>query len=415
MTQTEILFAQSEFALASYAKNLFFGISDSAYQTALEDGGKGMSQSQAVTFIENWRVLDQYTDPTSGLSATIFQKTAGGPRYLAIRGTEASGSDVAADGILALGIPSGLNPQFAALKTKLETEWLAEGGPLYNQNFTVSGHSLGGYLAAAVKQQYGAQVTDAYLFNAPGVGGLFGNLADALTGALGLSGAPVGNIWNVRGSEGFPFIAGLGSQLGTAVSVQIEAASGVGLNNHSIVGLTDALAIQAVYARLAPSLTQSELNALIDASGDPMALTHESALDALRTLFAGTEAIPTGIDRDRYYSHLNALQDDSGYKALAAAGAQIVVLANLTIDQVKTLAQGSDTQALRHATPLKLSTPLPLSARITPPLPPTAHSTSTTAKPASAISHLTTSPTAPTSWCANSGLAPKTGVRSIRK
>jgi Ca2+-binding RTX toxin-like protein len=359
MNNTNDLLMQSELALASYAQ-LTIG---APQINELVRNTVGMSATQAEQFSETWRVVDQFTDLSSGLSATIFQARDAqgnpvGQKYLAIRGTEASGNDLAADGILALGIPGALNPQFAALKTKLDNEWLAEGGLLDGQNFTVTGHSLGGYLAAAVKQQY-PQVTDAYLFNAPGVGGIFGNLADALTGALGLSGTPGGNIWNVRASEGFPFISGLGSQLGTRIDIQAEAAANP-LNNHSIVTLTDALAIQAVYAKLAPSLTQSDLNALIDASGDPMALTHESALDALRTLFAGTEAMPTGINRETYYIHLKALQDDPGYKALAAAGAQITVLAGRDKETIVDLAIQDNATGLATRYALKALNPFAL-------------------------------------------------------
>jgi len=183
-----------------------------------------------------------------------------------------------------LGIPSSLNPQFNALKTQIDA-WLADG--TLDASFTVAGHSLGGYLAAVVKQSY-SQVTDAYLYNAPGVYGPLGNLADLLTSTLGLSGTPSGNIWNIRGSEGFPVISGIGYQLGTSISIQAEAASGAGLSNHSIVRLTDALAIQSLYAQLVPSLTQSDLNTLVDASGATMNQTFESALDALRTILLGS-------------------------------------------------------------------------------------------------------------------------------
>lgn len=74
-----------------------------------------MAVSQAANFSERWNVHAQFNDSASGASATVFQARDAlgnpvGQKYLAIRGTEASGSDVAADGILALGIPSGLNP-----------------------------------------------------------------------------------------------------------------------------------------------------------------------------------------------------------------------------------------------------------------------------------------------------------------
>ncbi|MDY0014277.1 MAG: hypothetical protein RBS40_15490 [Rhodocyclaceae bacterium] len=114
MSLTEKYFEQSELALAAYAKNLFSGISGDNYRAALEDEGDGMSPSQADSFAENWRVLDQYNDDTTGLSATIFQKVVDGnptgPKYLAIRGTEPEANDLITDGLLGLGLPASQSP-----------------------------------------------------------------------------------------------------------------------------------------------------------------------------------------------------------------------------------------------------------------------------------------------------------------
>jgi Ca2+-binding RTX toxin-like protein len=336
MNSTVEYFNQSELALAAYAI-LVPGVDP---VPALQDNSVGMSPIQAARFASRWSVVSQYTDPTTGLSATVFQEIASGKRTLAIRGTEPTGSDLTADGLLALGLPSNLNPQFVVLKTQIDA-WLTDG--TLGSSFSVSGHSLGGYLAAAVKQQYSAQVTDAYLFNAPGVGGVLGNLTDALTSTLGLSGTPTGNIWNVRGSEGFPFIAGLGYQLGTAISIQAEAATNP-LNNHSIVGLTDALAVQALYAQLVPVLSQTALNTLVDASGATMDQTLESALDALRTIFLGPDTSKTTIgDRNAYYTNLYSLTGDSHFTALAGT-AQLTVLT--TSSGMTTMAKNNDAQGL---------------------------------------------------------------------
>lgn len=189
----------------------------------------GMSSFQAATSIDKWQVAAQYNNNNgTGLSATVFEEIGSGKKYLAIRGTELAGNDLTADGLLATAMPPNLNPQFIALKMQLDT-WLDDPNVLQGQNFTVTGHSLGGYLAAAVKQSY-SQVTEAYLYNAPGVNELLGNLVDAVSSVLGLSGISSDNIWNIRSSEGFPIIAGLDYQLGTAISIQTEASG----NNHSI-------------------------------------------------------------------------------------------------------------------------------------------------------------------------------------
>ncbi|MBI2314196.1 MAG: hypothetical protein HYU77_17055, partial [Betaproteobacteria bacterium] len=289
-----------------------------------------MALSQAIRFSLGWRVLDSFAD-SSGAAATLFEEVATGKKYLAIRGTELAADDLLAGGLLALGLPASLNPQFAALKTKIDA-WLSDPTMLQDQSFTVAGHSLGGYLAAAVKQQYGAPVTDAYLFNAPGVGGPLGNLADAFMSLFGFSGEPAANIWNVRGSEGFPVIAGLGYQLGTSIFIQTEAAPGAGLANHSIVRLTDALAIQSVFAQLAPALTQDQLNALVDASGATTVQTFESALDALRVIVSGSPVAPTPAeDRETLYTHLYALAESTALRNLAGTpGTQLTVLAGMS-------------------------------------------------------------------------------------
>lgn len=157
MTTTADYFNQSSLAFAAYAD---LSRAASPYSLALQ--AADMSETQADHFLHDWRVVDQYTDPSSGVSATIFPETAGGPKYLSIRRTEPNALDLTTDGLLALGLPASLNPQFAALKTQIDL-WRSDPTKLGDQIFSVTGHSLGGYLAAAVKEYYGAQVSDAYL------------------------------------------------------------------------------------------------------------------------------------------------------------------------------------------------------------------------------------------------------------
>jgi hypothetical protein len=308
MSNTTQYFQQAELALAAYS-NLTTGMSLVAYVTALQQGGKGMSTAQAQKFAEAWRVVEQYTDSASGLSVTVFAPTNDpNARYLAIRGTEPSANDLTTDGLLALGLPTVLNPQYVALKARID-QWRNDPAILKDKTFSVSGHSLGGYLAAAVKQQYGSAVTDAYLYNAPGVLGPIGNILSL----FGLTGVPTANIWNLRGSEGPSVISGLGSAIGTPLDVLTEPS----LNSHSIVLLTDALAVNSLYAELAPGLTQVQFNNLLDASGVTAARTLEDALDELRTLLLGPVSARTAVDdRQALYTNLKLLQEEAAYIAL---------------------------------------------------------------------------------------------------
>ena len=137
---------------------------DSTHLDSLQKQG-GMSEIQADDFIKKWRVVTQYSD-SSGASATVFEERATGKRYLAIRGTESPG-DFNADYILALGFPSYLNPQFIQLRSVVQT-WIDDG--TLGSGFTVTGHSLGGYLATALGTWFRNQVTDIYTYNGPGLG-----------------------------------------------------------------------------------------------------------------------------------------------------------------------------------------------------------------------------------------------------
>lgn len=88
-------FTQAELSLAAYA-NLSAGVPS---QDELKKAG--MSTTQAANFAATYTVVDQYTDPASGFSATVFER--GGQRYLAIRGTQPSDVlDLIADADLAL-------------------------------------------------------------------------------------------------------------------------------------------------------------------------------------------------------------------------------------------------------------------------------------------------------------------------
>lgn len=91
---------QAELALAAYS-TLYSGISDDAYTNALRDGDKSMTVAQAAAFAAKWNVVDQYTDITTGASATVFQAVSGGPKYLAIRGTD-GGLDFVVDYFICL-------------------------------------------------------------------------------------------------------------------------------------------------------------------------------------------------------------------------------------------------------------------------------------------------------------------------
>ncbi len=265
-------FKQAEFALAAYS-NLSPGMAFDNYVEALRDTGKGMSFSQATVFANTYRVVTQHTDAT-GLSATVFAD-ANNNTYLAVRGTEASDIRDFATGVFDIMLfgSTRLHPQYDSLKAKV-TEWLGNG--TLSPTFTVTGHSMGGFLAVGLVDDpaFANHVSHAYLYKAPGLGGFAGSLINTVLDWMGL--APVydqSKISNIVATAGPSPIAGLGFDVAPPIDITIEDQMSSDVidppdaRNHSQQVLTDALAVYSTYSQLAPSLSQEQLSKLIDAFG----------------------------------------------------------------------------------------------------------------------------------------------------
>lgn len=287
-----------------------------------------MSPAQAQAFARHWRVIEQYngefissyTDEfgnpqqatiVTGLSVTIFERVADNRRHVAVRGT-AGLADLLTDAIdvALLGTPE-MQLQYAALKAKIG-EWLLSGTVV--PGFTVSGHSLGGFLAGALFVDFPEQIGGAYLYNTPGVGGVRELLALSSEPSLDLS-----RVTNVRAEGGGSMISGLGIAWGPPKPVVIE----VSLNpfeNHSIRPLTDSLALYDAFTRLSPTLTHEGISELLRRASVQDSLTFDSTLDALRLTVLGPGAVTaptTQNQREAFYQSLYALLDSPAYRTLA--------------------------------------------------------------------------------------------------
>ena len=207
MSMISELFKYSELALATYA-DLSVGILDDVAIVALQDGGKGMSLTQAQTFASHWRVIDQLPNTAEGFAATVFQSIDDNSYVLSIRGTETSTikdgaidwstnlGDIGADGVaieqaidlfnyyqrlivrqgedlvqyaysheeLNLAEPGGVIP--ASINYTIITA--TADGELAGKHVTVTGHSLGGHLALIMSRLAPDFVDSVTTFNAPG-------------------------------------------------------------------------------------------------------------------------------------------------------------------------------------------------------------------------------------------------------
>lgn len=337
MNQYADYFKQAELALAAYGN--FAAIVPT--QQELEDAD--FSISQAENFILNYRVVDQYNDPNTGLSATIFRHTNdiyNTNSILAIRGTEIDDiNDLFAGLSIALiGDTTKLQPQYTNLKAKV-TEWLTNG--TISPTFTVTGHSLGGFLATGLTTDFPGNVSHAYLYNTPGVGGVFGSMTNAILDFLGIAQTyDPGKFSNIEAATGISPIAGLGYDVSPPIDIIIEnqwnpdVTNAPASKNHSQQVLTDTLAVYSLYSQLLPSFDQNQLNSLInafgsikDTQGTSNSTTIESALDALRTIVLNPgngqiildDTHKTGRgDREAFYTNFESLNGNQALLTLSS-------------------------------------------------------------------------------------------------
>ena len=304
----------SETALAAYALGLLPGADNSAAYTA--DKVK-MTASQATEFNATYDVLQQSTPTINGFSAVLLQNRTTGEKVLAIAGTDPSSpADLITDlvNVGLYGTVLGM-PQYASLES-FYAQLVSTGKLGASEQVTVTGHSLGGFLAQAFTARHTNVVSAAYTYNAPGFGS-----TELMLGFLGVTDAAgaAAKITNVHATDGLSITAGLGVMLGTSQPVRIEGDVSP-LNNHSVVRLGDALAIFDTYARLQSNISMDQASSLFVASGTGDR-RQEDALDALRTVFIGSASNDSNKtatdDRDAFYNNLYQLQNNAGFKTLS--------------------------------------------------------------------------------------------------
>ncbi len=295
-------YSYSELSSAAYS-DLSPGVPDIK---ALQKKGKGMTLTQAQTFASTWTVIDQYdgtveethTDvfgqeytliKNTGLSVTLFENSSGEP-VVAVRGTEPTDpADIITD-VIDIGIlgTSDHQAQYAALSTQVQ-KWIDDGD--LQSGFAVTGHSLGGFLATNLALEYSADVTETFIYNAPGVTGVGGNILEAIANALS-PGNPISipavlSISNIVATD--DVVSSVGLSIAPPIIISVDTQSP--LSAHSIVGLTSTLAIYNLFS------TITETNDVDDFTPFLEHMSDERVLTVVNDVFqAGVDASQVPVD-----------------------------------------------------------------------------------------------------------------------
>ena len=344
----------AELAEASYA-NLQQGLDvEDELQNPDFNGGQTFTATQAAEFIKKWAVVagTHQSETESGFSATVFQSISGnsnGEYTLAIRGTVlglddlgADVGDIMADGLaweqiidlynytqelthhgdyniaskqlvfidpqlLSIG-PSAVelwansqgyiydNPSGAVWKVELNTVESALNGILDGQTLHVTGHSLGGHLAAAFSRLFPDITTDVTMINGAGFGsGLVlqgdANINNLFTALVGSGSAfPTAKIINFIGSAAWDFVSqnwpiGL-EQPSTKTEIKTESYAVLSTTvGHGAGQMTDTLAVMGMLYRMDNSLDVAALNRLLMSGGVQLERTLEDTVNTVAKAF----------------------------------------------------------------------------------------------------------------------------------
>jgi Ca2+-binding RTX toxin-like protein len=382
MINVSLMSDYADLALASYAnfQNIteFF---DSGLKFALQrkkdpfDNLSEWPEARANEFIKNWRVIDHQPDTGTDFSATVFERLVDGQPtgqfVFSMRGTAGLWGDLLQEDLANL-VTNGLaweqlvdmynywqrisTPADQTYKKAIVTDatfllgsatvievgvryrievvdsgQLGEGKIPPDSVVDVTGHSLGGHLAAAFSRLFPENTGEVLTVNGAGysvLGAPFDNINNVFNALGGASDFDAGKILNVYGELGPNIVtqdswAGL-SQPGFHLPVFIEAMLGNTVG-HGSGQMATALNLYELYRRLDASraLSPEQMLArylpIFEAAESNADRTFEYALDALYNLVLGSSAgntIPG--DSQSFYQRLYTLQNSSEFQSLSS-------------------------------------------------------------------------------------------------
>ena len=296
---------------------------------------EGMSEVQARAFIgvdennapiagKGFKIIDQYTDPISGFSGTVFKNRETNEYTFAVRGTQPSDfiNDIIFADVLGIALNGQAQAQINAMNAyfgSLITPVSLGGKGLLDQNVqvNVAGHSLGGHLATAFTLFWRNRVSHTYTYNGAGTGDEEqGALLIQLKEILGFqSSDPIPNdlITNLFAEPGLEITAGLGIIFGNSIPLFIEDQGIISgdllLENHNILQITDSLAVYDLLGSVDTSISVETASNILYAASNKADESLEAAVNAIGDLLG--IGVKVNIDnRDELYTRIQAIEND---------------------------------------------------------------------------------------------------------
>jgi len=131
-----------------------------------------LTRQQAIQLLNRYEVLDVLNDSVSGASAIIVRDNNTGKATLSIRGTDDIVDCVVSDSIITIPTLSQLllAEQYLTIKNFYDHA-ITKGNIGASETISVTGHSLGGFLATCFTLLNQKAVNNTFTYNAPGFGG----------------------------------------------------------------------------------------------------------------------------------------------------------------------------------------------------------------------------------------------------
>ena len=312
------LFEQAQLSDATYADfTSAFNPDDGTYVdtgviSALEE--RGFSLTQATEFVSEWSVVSQKENTVNGFSATLFENKFTGEKRLAIRGSDDLYDFVDAD--VNLFLRGEAPAQYRDLEAYYQ-ELIAGGHLAVDEAISITGHSLGGFLAQAFSINNPTIVQNTTVYNAPGLIGVGADILDLL-GIVD----PIIQSYNtihVIGEAGPEVTAAVGAQLGERSYIFIEDQTGLvgNIENHFISLLTDSLSVYKLFESLDANLTADQITPFLETSAYQPEKSLEYTVRSISKLFGINNGHIRVDNREDLYSAIKSIEENPLFLQIA--------------------------------------------------------------------------------------------------